>query len=201
MPATFMGCTRMKAPSSEAVAQTGSSSGSSRFLPAMFEPICTPRRPSSVMAWRSSSAACLRRLHRQRGDPQESAGMGLHQLGELLVLDARERRRQRRRLRIEEGLRADRQHLHVDLGGRHVARGAARGPSRRAGNAGRRCRPRRACRTARRRRSASAPPWAIPAAAAGSSLRSGCERERRSSVWSWVRCSGGSGRHRRRPQD
>ena len=58
MPATLIGWIKMKAPSSAAVAQTGSSSGSSRFLPAMFDPICTPRRPSTLIAWRSSSAAC-----------------------------------------------------------------------------------------------------------------------------------------------
>ena len=45
-PATLMGWSRMKASSSAAVAQTGSSSGSSRFLPAMFDPICAPRSPS-----------------------------------------------------------------------------------------------------------------------------------------------------------
>ena len=55
--------------------------------------------------------------------------MGFHQLRQLLVLDAGERRRQGRRLRIEEGLRADRQHLHVDLGGRHVAEAAIEVPA------------------------------------------------------------------------
>ena len=46
----------------------------------------------------------------------------LGELGELLVLDARERRRHRRGLAVEEGLRADREHLHVDLGRRHVGK-------------------------------------------------------------------------------
>ena len=71
----------------------------------------------------------LRRLHRDRGDRLEAAGMGLHQLGELLVLDAGERRRQRRRLAVQESLRADRQHLHVDLGGRHVPEAAIEVPA------------------------------------------------------------------------
>ena len=47
----------MKAPSSAAVAHTGSSDGSSRFVPAMLEPIIAPCMPSSRTARRSSSAA------------------------------------------------------------------------------------------------------------------------------------------------
>ena len=71
----------------------------------------------------------LRRLHRQRRDREEAVGMRLHQLGELLVLDAREARRHRGRLRIDEGLRTDREHLHVDLRCRHVLQAAVEIPA------------------------------------------------------------------------
>ena len=62
----------------------------------------------------------LRRLHRQRRDGEKAVGARLDLLGELLVLNAGECRRQRGRLRIDESLRGDREHLHVDLGRRHV---------------------------------------------------------------------------------
>ena len=51
------------------------------------------------------------------------------QLGELLVLDAGECRGDRLRLRIDEGLRAHREHLHVDLGRRHVLQAAVQVPA------------------------------------------------------------------------
>src|SRR6516162_3574972 len=107
-----MGWRRMNASSSAAVAQTGSSSGSSRFLPATFEPICAtqaqhPHRMTKLVR------GLLRRLHGQRRNRKKALGASLRQLGELLVLNASKRRRQRRRLRIDEGLRADREYLNV----------------------------------------------------------------------------------------
>jgi len=66
----------------------------------------------------------FRRLHGQRRYGKKAVGARLGQLGELLVLNAGKRRRQRRRLRIDEGLRANREHLNVDLGCRHVLQAA-----------------------------------------------------------------------------
>ena len=71
----------------------------------------------------------LGRLHGQRRNGEKAVGAGLHQLGELLVLDTGERRRQRRRLRVDEGLRANRQHLHVHLGCGHVLQAALQVPA------------------------------------------------------------------------
>src|SRR6516162_6718168 len=62
----------------------------------------------------------FRRLHGQRRNRKKAVGASLGQLCELLVLNASKRRRQRRRLRIDESLRADREYLNVDLGCRHV---------------------------------------------------------------------------------
>src|SRR5262249_32218214 len=137
MPATLMGWSRMKASSSAAVAQTGSSSGSSRFFPAMLEPICKPRSPSTRMAWRSSSAASLGACNGTGPMARNLSGRGLGALGswsgwargELLVRDAGESGRHCGRLGVEEGLRADRQHLHVDLGGGHVLQPALQVPA------------------------------------------------------------------------
>jgi len=58
------------------------------------------------------------------GNREKPVGASLGQFGELLVLNAGKRRRQRRRLRIDEGLRANRQYLNVDLGCRHVLQAA-----------------------------------------------------------------------------
>src|SRR5262249_6794952 len=66
----------------------------------------------------------FRRLPGQRRDPGKAVGTSLGQLGELLVLNAGKRRRERRRLRIDEGLRANREHLNIDLGCRHVLQAA-----------------------------------------------------------------------------
>ena len=77
----------MKAPSSCAVAHSGSKLGSSRFLPMMLEANIEPLRPSLVMARLSSSAARWRILHRQRGDADEAVRMGGDVLRHLVVLD------------------------------------------------------------------------------------------------------------------
>ena len=61
-----------------------------------------------------------RGLHGQRGNGAEMLRTRLHQLGELLVLDARKHTRQCGRLAVEEGLRTNRDDLHVDLRSRHV---------------------------------------------------------------------------------
>jgi hypothetical protein len=62
-----------------------------------------------------------RGLHGQRGNGAEMLRTRLHQLGELLVLDARKHTRQCGRLAVEEGLRTNRDDLHVDLRSRHVS--------------------------------------------------------------------------------
>jgi hypothetical protein len=77
-----------------------------------------PERPHSVAKLVGGK---LGRLHRDRGDGEKAVGMGLDHPGELFVLDAGEGRGELRRLGIKEGLRADRQHLRVDLRCRHVA--------------------------------------------------------------------------------
>src|SRR5262245_65992097 len=71
----------------------------------------------------------FRRLHGQRRDREKAVGTSLGQLGELLVLNAGKRRRERRRLRVDEGLRANREHLNVDLGCRHVLQAALHIPA------------------------------------------------------------------------
>src|SRR6516165_7989676 len=60
------------------------------------------------------------RLHGERRHAEKAIGACLHELGDLLVLDAGEHARQRWRLRINECLRTHREHLDVDLRGAHV---------------------------------------------------------------------------------
>src|SRR5262245_22728542 len=61
-----------------------------------------------------------RRLHGQRCDGEKPLGAGLGKFAELLILDSGKRSRDRRWLRIEEGLRTNREHLNIDLGCRHL---------------------------------------------------------------------------------
>ena len=182
MPATLMGWTRMKAPSSAAVAQTGSSSGSSRFLPAMFEPICAPRRPSFCIAWRSSSAASFGACMGSVAMARKRSGRALTSLASCSFWMRANAAASAGRLGINEGLRADRKHLHVDLGCRHVLQAPLQIPASAWEIADRHCRQRRGCRTDGRHRSAWAPPWALRSATGGSFPPTEYGRERRSFV-------------------
>ncbi len=71
----------------------------------------------------------LGRLHRQGRDPHEAIGMRLRELGDLVVLERGRRRGQRRVLVVEIGLRGRREHVHIDLGGVHVAEAALQLPA------------------------------------------------------------------------
>ena len=77
-----------------------------------------------VIARRSSSAARLRILQRQRGDAHEPVGMGSDVFRHLVVLDRGERGAERGLLIVEIGLRRGRQHVHVDAGRIHVLQAA-----------------------------------------------------------------------------
>jgi hypothetical protein len=107
------------------------------------------RKPEHGHSMAKLIGRLCRGLHGQRGNGAETLRTRLHQLGELLVLDARKHARQCGRLAVEEGLRTTETTCTSTF---EAAMSLSRrsGPTRREESGGTRCQRHRGCRIGHR---------------------------------------------------
>ena len=122
------GWMKMKAPSSSAAAQNGSSAGIVEIAAVDVGADHGAAQAELGHGPAQFGRGLLRRLQRHAAEADETVGLSFDDAGDLFILDCGAREPERRLAVVEESEHRRRQHLHVDAVGVHVAQAHAEIP-------------------------------------------------------------------------